>query len=47
MLEHGLTSFDVVTLQGTMQQGDTFAEFYLDQDNVKQTVVDTFYHPVN
>ena len=47
MLEHGLTSFDVVTLQGTMQQGDTFAEFYLDQDNVKQTVVDTFYHPVH
>lgn len=47
MLEHDLTSFDVVTLQGTMQQGDTFAEFYLDQDNVKQTVVDTFYHPVN
>ena len=47
MLEHGLTSFDVVTLRGTMQQGDTFAEFYLDQDNVKQTVVDTFYHPVN
>lgn len=47
MLEHGLTSFDVVTLQGTMRQGDTFAEFYLDQDNVKQTVVDTFYHPVN
>lgn len=47
MLEHGLTSFDVVTPQGTMQQGDTFAEFYLDQDNVKQTVVDTFYHPVN
>lgn len=47
MLEHGLTSFDVVTLQGTMQQGDTFAEFDLDQDNVKQTVVDTFYHPVN
>lgn len=47
MLEHGLTSFDVVTLQGTMQQGDTFAEFYLDQDDVKQTVVDTFYHPVN
>ena len=47
MLEHGLTSFDVVTLLGTMQQGDTFAEFYLDQDNVKQTVVDTFYHPVD
>ncbi len=47
MLEHGLTSFDVVTLQGTMQQGDTFAEFYLDQDNVKQTVVDTFYHSVD
>lgn len=47
MLEHGLTSIDVVTLQGTMQQGDTFAEFYLDQDNVKQTVVDTFYHPVD
>lgn len=47
MLEHGLTSFDVVTLRGTMQQGDTFAEFYLDQDNVKQTVVDTFYHPVD
>ena len=46
MLDHGLSSFDMVTLQGTMQQGDQFAEFYLDQDNVNQTVVDTFYHEV-
>lgn len=46
MLEHGLSSFDMVTLQGTMQHGDQFAEFYLDQENVNQTVVDTFYHEV-
>lgn len=46
MLEKGLSSFDLVTLQGEMKQGDTFAEFYLDQDDVYKTVVETFYHPV-
>lgn len=46
MLQKGLTSFDLVTLQGEMKQGDQFAEFYLNQDDVYKTVVETFYHPV-
>ena len=46
MLHKGLSSFDLVTLQGEMKQGDQFAEFYLNQDDVYKTVVETFYHPV-
>ena len=46
MLQKGLSSFDLVTLQGEMKQGDQFAEFYLNQDDVYKTVVETFYHPV-
>lgn len=45
MLQKGLSSFDLVTLKGEMKQGDQFAEFYLDQDDVYKTVVETFYHP--
>lgn len=46
MLQKGLSSFNLVTLKGEMKQGDQFAEFYLDQDDVYKTVVETFYHPV-
>lgn len=42
----GITSVDMTTLQGTMQQGDKFAEFYLDKTNVYETVLNVYYHEV-
>lgn len=47
MLSHGMTSFDVVTLDGEMGEGETYAEFHLNQDSVYQTVLDTYYTPVD
>lgn len=47
MLSHGMTSFDVVALDGVMGEGDTYAEFHLDQDAVFQTVLDTYYTPAD
>ena len=46
VLATGITSVDMTTLQGTMQQGDKFAEFYLDKTNVYETVLDVYYHEV-
>lgn len=47
MLANGMTSFDVVTLDGEMGEGETYAEFHLNQDAVYQTVLDTYYTPVD
>lgn len=47
MLSHGMTSFDVVSLEGQMEEGETYAEFHLDQDAVYQIVLDTYYTPVD
>lgn len=47
MLAKGMTSFDVVTLDGEMSEGETYAEFHLNQDAVYQTVLDTYYTPVD
>lgn len=47
MLAKGMTSFDVVTLDGEMGEGETYAEFHLNQDAVYQTVLDTYYTPVD
>ena len=44
VLATGITSVDMTTLQGTMQQGDKFAEFYLDKTNVYETVLNVYYH---
>lgn len=46
MLAHGMTSFNVVSLDGEMAQGESHAEFYLDQDSVYRTVLETYYTPV-
>lgn len=43
MLAHGMTSFNVVSLDGEMAQGESHAEFYLDQDSVYRTVLETYY----
>ena len=42
----GMSAFDIVTLQGQMGEGGDYAEFYLDEENVRQVVVDTYYHEV-
>ena len=46
MLGKGVTDFNITSLQGTAGAGEKHAEFTLDQDNVYQTVIDTFYHEV-
>ena len=46
VLATGITSVDMTTLQGTMQQGGKFAEFYLDKTNVYETVLNVYYHEV-
>lgn len=46
VLNTGVSSVDVTTLQGEIQQGKKFAEFYLDKTNVYETVLDVYYHEV-
>ena len=43
----GVTSLDVVTLQGEAKQGETFMEYYLDKESVYQTVLDVYYTQVS
>lgn len=50
LLSKGVTSFDSYTLKGTMKASDdpvypdvVHAEFYPDEDNLMQTVLDVFY----
>jgi anionic cell wall polymer biosynthesis LytR-Cps2A-Psr (LCP) family protein len=46
ILDKGVTDIDVITLEGSIIQGENFAEFTLDTQNVYQVVLDTFYTPV-
>lgn len=43
----GITSLDVVTLQGQAAQGENHMEFYLDQSSVYQTVLDVYYTQID
>ena len=43
----GISSLDVVTLQGQAVQGDGHMEFNLDQASVYQTVLDVYYTQVD
>lgn len=47
VVNHGISSLDVVTLQGEAKQGDLYMEYYLDQDSVYQTVLDVYYTQVD
>lgn len=47
VLNTGITGVDVTTLQGEMQQGKKFAEFYLDKTNVYETVLKVYYHEID
>lgn len=46
VMESGLSGFEVTSLDGEMRQGETYAEFYLDKDSLRQQVIDTFYNEV-
>lgn len=46
VMESGLSGFEVTSLDGEMKQGETYAEFYLDKDSLRQQVIDTFYNEV-
>ena len=43
VLQSGVSSLEVTTLPGEMQQGEKYAEFYLDKSAVYETVLDTYY----
>ena len=46
LFRSGVGQIGLRTLTGTMQKGETYMEYYLDESSVEQTVVDTFYTPV-
>ncbi len=46
VLNTGISGVDVTTLQGQMQQGKKFAEFYLDKTNMYETVLNVYYHEI-
>ncbi len=46
VLANGISEFEITSLDGEMQQGDIFAEFYLDKDALRQEIIDTFYTEV-
>ena len=43
VLGSGSLDLDIVSLQGEMVQGYEYAEYYLSDDSVMQTVLDTYY----
>lgn len=45
--QHGIGDIDVAPLTGTMTAGPQYAEFHLDENSVKQTVLDVFYTQVD
>ena len=47
MLSSGITSLNVTTLPGEMQQGEKYAEYYLDKNAVYETVLDVYYRQVD
>lgn len=47
MAEHGITDFEIKTLEGEFSSQDGHAVLYLDQDGVTQTVLEVFYSPVS
>lgn len=47
MLSYGISSMEVVTLPGETVEAPEFMECYLDQDAVRQTVLDVYYERVD
>lgn len=47
VLSNGITSLDVVTLTGEMEQGEKYAEYYLDKNATYETVLSVYYHQVD
>lgn len=46
MLAHGVSGFEMVQLEGEMTRGDTYAEYHLDKEFLRKTVIETFYEEV-
>lgn len=46
LMDKGISDVNMVTLEGSMVQGESFAEFTLDTAYTYQVVLDTFYTPV-
>jgi anionic cell wall polymer biosynthesis LytR-Cps2A-Psr (LCP) family protein len=46
-LANDTASLDMITLEGEMIQGETYAEYYLDKDAVYETVLEVYYHQVD
>lgn len=40
----GESSFDLITLEGTMRNGESYGEFHLDPASVYEAVLETYYH---
>lgn len=47
LVSAGVTSLDVVTLEGELAQGPQYVEYHLDKDFVYQTVLDVYYTQVD
>lgn len=47
LVNSGLSDLNITTLSGTQQKGAQFVEFYPDEASTYQTVLDTFYTPVD
>jgi anionic cell wall polymer biosynthesis LytR-Cps2A-Psr (LCP) family protein len=46
-LANDVTSLDMVTLSGEMVQGEVYAEYYLDEKAVYETILDVYYHRID
>jgi LCP family protein required for cell wall assembly len=47
LIQNGISSFDLVSLQGTLDTSGAFAKVYLDSDDVFNVVLDTFYTQID
>jgi hypothetical protein len=47
LIQNGISSFDVTSLEGTQDNSGEFAKVYLNSDNTFEVVLDTFYNLVD
>ncbi len=47
LLSNGISSFEMISLTGEMVQGPVYAEYYLDQDAIYETILDVYYTQTN
>jgi LCP family protein required for cell wall assembly len=47
LIQNGISSFDVTSLEGTLDTNGNFAKVYLSSDNTFEVVLDTFYNRID